>query len=76
MWVAYILTSFGAYFIYIWLFDQFHYLQTWKTAEFIFGSPLFYLGITLSFLSMMALDLTMSSFKNSKKNLLNYMKQS
>ena len=75
MWFAYLFTSIGAYIIYIWISDAIPILIVWKSAEFFFGSSLFYLGIILSILSMMALDLTMFSFKNSKKNLLNYMKK-
>lgn len=73
-WVAFIVTSVGAYFVYIWISDIIIYVSVYKTLNMLFSTSIFYTGLALSILSMFALDLTMFSFKFTKSTLLNYLK--
>lgn len=73
-WIAFSVTSVGAYFVYIWISDQIKDVNVYKTAVMLFSSPLFYFTTSLSVLSMFALDLLLFALKTSKDTLLNYLK--
>jgi phospholipid-translocating ATPase len=74
-WTAYLLTSIGAYFSWMWVSDNIPGVVVYQTAVVLFESPLFYFCVTISILSMFSLDLLLFSFKISKDNLLNYYKR-
>lgn len=73
-WFAYLVTSLGAYFLYVYISSIIPISQVYGTAGMIFSSPIFYLGLALSVLAMFVLDLLMFTMKTSKDSLLNYMK--
>ncbi|CAD8146015.1 unnamed protein product [Paramecium octaurelia] len=74
-WVAYLGTSLGTYFAYMWVSNIIPQSSIYGTTRMLFSSSAFYLSLALSVLSMFILDLLMFTMKVSKDTLLNYMKR-
>lgn len=75
-WIGLIITSLGAYFVYISVSNVIPLFIVYQTATQLVKSPLFYLSVSFSVLSVFMVDLVIFSLKISKDNLLNYMKKS
>ncbi|KAL4445931.1 hypothetical protein ABPG74_010923 [Tetrahymena malaccensis] len=74
-WVAFIFTSIGLYFAYIWLSDIWTLSGTYLTASTLFSSSQFYLCVSLNILTCFAFDCLLLAGKSSKDSLLNYLKR-
>ncbi|CAK77311.1 unnamed protein product (macronuclear) [Paramecium tetraurelia] len=74
-WIAYLGTSLGTYFAYMWISNIIPSAAIFGTTQMLFSSYAFYLSLALSVLSMFILDLLMFTIKTSKDTLLNYMKR-
>lgn len=74
-WIAFIFSSVGLYFGYIWVSDFWSGSKVYFTAETLFESSKFYFCIVLSMLTCFAFDCLLLAGKNSKDTLLNYLKK-
>jgi len=75
-WVAFIFTSIGSYFGYIWISDILPLFAVYLTADMLFKSSKFYFTVILAVLICFAFDFLLLTAKNQKESLLNYFKKS